>query len=97
MSRINYYLRKNPLANSEENQFMASMGIKDTLRQSEVEKHMIIGNTTTSRLEILIVLNLLKDTITDLVKDEFPVIMDHFKVRAGIQSNREKSKEMTLL
>jgi len=85
MSRINYYLRKNPLATSEENQFMACMGKKDTLRQPEVVKHMMIRNTTVSRQDILIVLDLLKETITELVKDGFPVIMDLFKVRAGIR------------
>jgi len=93
MSRINYYLRKNPLATSENNQFMARISKKDTLRQAEVIKHMMKRNTTVSRQDIMIVLDLMKETVTDLVKDGYPVIMDLFKVRAGIRGGFTSLKD----
>lgn len=85
MSNMNYYLRKNPLSTSDENRYMACVSKKDTLRQSQVVEHMLKRNTTVSRQDIIVVLDLLKETVIDLVTDGFPVIMDLFKARAGIK------------
>ncbi|MBN2626023.1 MAG: hypothetical protein JXA95_05100 [Spirochaetales bacterium] len=85
MNKINYFLRKNPLSTSEENLFMAGIGRKDTQRQDDVIRHMMKRNTTVSRQDIIIVLELLKETVADLILDGFPVIMDMFRARVGIR------------
>ena len=85
MNRINYFLRKNPLTSSDENLYMASVGKKDTQRQKDVIEHMMKRNTTISRQDIMIVLDLLEETVMDLVLNGFPVITDLFKARMSIR------------
>ncbi|MDC7218450.1 MAG: DUF3622 domain-containing protein, partial [Spirochaetales bacterium] len=60
MNKINYYLRKNPLTTSEENKFMANISQKDTQWQEGVIEHMMKRNTTISKQDIVIVLDLMK-------------------------------------
>ncbi|MDC7220476.1 MAG: DNA-binding domain-containing protein [Spirochaetales bacterium] len=85
MSKICYYLTENHLNTSEENQFMARLWKKDTKRQDDVIQHMMGKNTTITEHDILLVLNLMKESVMELVLDGYPVIMDLFKVKAGIR------------
>ncbi|MBN2625682.1 MAG: hypothetical protein JXA95_03365, partial [Spirochaetales bacterium] len=85
MNKINYFLRKNPLTSSDGNLFMAAVGKKDTQRQKEVIEHMMKRNTTITRQDILLVLDLLEETVTDLVLNGFPVITNLFKARVSIR------------
>ena len=78
-------MRKNPLTSSDENLYMASVGKKDTQRQKEVIEHMMKRNTTISRQDIMIVLDLLEETVMDLVLNGFPVITNLFKARISIR------------
>jgi len=85
MNKINYFLRKNPLTSSDENLYMAAVGKKDTQREKEVIENMMKRNTTITRQDIILVLDLLEETVTDLVLNGFPVITNLFKARVSIR------------
>jgi len=85
MRKINYYLRENHLSTSEESRFMACVKKKETLKQDDLIELMVGKNTTVTRQDVLVVLNLLKETITDQILSGFSIITDFFKARISIR------------
>ncbi|MDC7223597.1 MAG: DNA-binding domain-containing protein, partial [Spirochaetales bacterium] len=63
MQKINYYLRENPLSNSEENLFTAQVKNAITLDQEGLIDAMLGKNTTVTRQDILVVLDLFEETV----------------------------------
>jgi len=85
MSKMNYYLRKNPLAGENDSPYMARVARKETLRQDDVIARMLRKNTTVTRQDILVVLDLLKETVMEEALSGNPIIMDLFKIQSGIR------------
>lgn len=85
MTKMNYYLRKNPLAAESESPYMARVARKETLWQDDIISRMMKKNTTVTRQDILVVLDLMKETVMEEALTGNPIIMDLFKVQPGIR------------
>ena len=85
MGKISYYLRKNPLPTMEGTQYMARIDQNKTLRQNDIIRLMLGKNTTVTRQDIIVVLDLLKETVKEQILMGNPVIMELFKARLGIK------------
>ena len=85
MGKVQYYLRENPLSTGDENKFMASVRRKEVLRHDQIVTLMTRKNTTISREEIEMVLNLQKQIVKQQILAGYPVIMDLFKAQVSIK------------
>jgi hypothetical protein len=85
MTKMNYYLRKNPLAGESDFPYMARVARKETLRQDDVIDRMLKKNTTVTRQDILVVLDLMKETVREEALSGNPIITDLFKIQPGIR------------
>ncbi|MDC7220915.1 MAG: DNA-binding domain-containing protein [Spirochaetales bacterium] len=85
MTKMNYYLRKNPLATENGSPYMARVARKETLWQEDIINRMMKKNTTVTYQDILVVLNLMKETVKEESLSGNPIIMDLFKIQPGIR------------
>lgn len=85
MNGMNYYLRKNPLTTDSDLPYMARVARKETLYQDGVIDRMLKKNTTVTRQDILVVLNLMKETVMEEALSGNPIITDLFRVQPGIR------------
>jgi hypothetical protein len=85
MNGMNYYLRKNPLTAESDYPYMARVARKETLHQDGVIDRMLKKNTTVTRQDILVMLNLMKETVMEEALSGNPIITDLFRVQPGIR------------
>ena len=93
MGKISYYLRKNPLPTIEGNRYMARIDQNKTLRQEDIIRLMLGKNTTVTRQDIIVVLDLLKETVKEQILLGNPVITELFKARLGIRGVFESATD----
>ncbi|MDC7219450.1 MAG: DNA-binding domain-containing protein [Spirochaetales bacterium] len=87
MKAIDYYLRENYLSTSEENRYMANVVKKKTVEQEELINIMLGKNTTVTRQDTLVVMDLLKETVMEQILSGFPVKTDLFKANVSIRGS----------
>jgi len=92
--KINYYLRKNHLSTSDENRYVACVQKKEPIYQEDLIKDMLRKNTTVTRQDILVVMDLLKESVMDNLLLGFPIYSDLFKagisIRGGFSSSYDE-------
>ena len=82
---IDFYLRENHLSTSEENRYMANVVKKRTVEQEELVDIMLGKNTTVTRQDMIVVLDLLKETVMEQILSGYPVKTDLFKANVSIR------------
>ena len=91
---INYYLKKNPLKTSDENEYIAEVKKKPPVYQEQLVAAMVGKNTTVTRQDIIVVLDLLKETVLDKTLDGYPVHTCLFRtglsIRGGFNSDDDR-------
>ncbi|MBN2627563.1 MAG: hypothetical protein JXA95_12925 [Spirochaetales bacterium] len=85
MGKINYYLAKNTLPTMEGESYVARIDQNKTLRQDDIVRLMVGKNTTVTRQDVLVVLDLLKETVKEQVLLGNPVIMELFRAKMGLR------------
>lgn len=85
MSTVSYYLCENPLSTSDENAYMARVKNALTLDQDDLIEVMLGKNTTVTRQDIVVVLDLLKESIKEQVLAGNTLLTDIFKARVSIK------------
>jgi hypothetical protein len=84
MKKINYYLRKNQLSTSEENRYMACIKNKETLYQEDLINVMLGKNTTVTRQDIIVVLDLMKESLKEQILSGYSINTELFKTNLSI-------------
>ncbi len=85
MKKIEFYLSENHLSTSEENLYKALIKKKKPVRQEELIEIMQGKNTTVTRQDMIVVLDLFKETVTEQILSGFPVHTDLFKADVSIR------------
>ena len=93
MKKISYYLSENPLTTSEENPYMARVKTKDTLNQDDLIRAMLKKNTTVTRQDIIVVLDLLRESVKEQILDGFNLVTDLFKTRVSIKGGFQSTAD----
>ncbi|WP_028974640.1 DNA-binding domain-containing protein [Spirochaeta cellobiosiphila] len=84
MRKINYYLEPNNLQNKELKKYVARVIAKDSLSQEDILNIMASKNTTVSRQDIMVVLDLLTEVIKAELLVGNRINMDLFKASTSI-------------
>ena len=85
MKKINFYLRKNHLSTTDENKYMAQVVTKPIVGMDELVEIMMGKNTTVTRQDMIVVLDLFKETVMEQILSGYPVKTNLFKTNVSIK------------
>jgi len=85
MKTIEFYLKENHLSTSEENLYKALVHKKKPVRQEELIEIMQGKNTTVTRQDMIVVMDLFRETVMEQILSGFPVYTDLFKADVSIR------------
>ncbi|MDC7222764.1 MAG: DNA-binding domain-containing protein [Spirochaetales bacterium] len=93
MQKINYYLRENPFSTSDKNLFTAQVKNAITLDQEGLIDAMLGKNTTVTRQDILVVLDLFEEIVKENILSGYAIKTNLFKAKVSIKGGFTSSKD----